>query len=127
MLVVCSTCQRHVREGEASCPFCKRALVALDVAPAPKPLRVAFAIAAATAAMGCGKTSEPAAVYGGPPVEMTDAAPAPTETVSPPAPAYGLPPPVVTEDAGTTSTTRDAGSPTRNTVRPLYGAPPSKR
>ena len=127
MFVVCANCQRHVRESESACPFCRKSIVALDVAPSAKPLRVAFAIAAATAAMGC--HNEPAALYGAPPVQMTDAStppttppqPTATETVSPPAPAYGAPPMTKTEDAG------PAPVSTTPQVRPLYGAPPAKR
>ncbi len=122
MLIVCSSCQRHVRENEPACPFCREPLVALEVSPTAKPLRVALAIAAATAAIGCGKTSEPPAT----PVEMTDASAA---QPMPPAPAYGLPPPEMMPEAGasTTPAPEPTTPPSRGTIRPLYGAPPIKR
>jgi hypothetical protein len=102
MFVVCSSCQRHVRESDGSCPFCRASIVPLDLSPTGKPLRVVLAIAAASAALGCGKTNEPTGtLYGAPPVEMMDASttPKPVETTMPPAPAYGAPPQLAT-DAG---------------------------
>src|SRR4051812_42527995 len=57
--VVCPSCSRHVRAGEADCPFCAKALAA-DLVPAPHGPRRnyigknATALAIAALAAGCG-------------------------------------------------------------------------
>ncbi len=76
-LVLCSSCSRHVRASERTCPFCNEAQPAVRP-PAPtyaKPLsRAAIVFASATAITACGKTQKddpPQAVtlYGVPPID----------------------------------------------------------
>lgn len=66
-LVPCTACERHVRAGEARCPFCgaSGSIAAPPVLKAPKGrlsslLIMTFHAAAATATIGCGgETSDP--------------------------------------------------------------------
>ncbi len=115
MLVVCSTCSRHVRKDESACPFCKAPLVAADLPPTrldPRRLHVlALALGAAAAASACGKTTKKeeipvsAAAYGVP--SMPDAG------MGTMAPAYGAPPPQTLldpPDAAPTADAADAGA-----------------
>ena len=60
--VVCGGCGRHVREGDAACPFCGGACVREASAAASTSARAALATALAVAA-GLGLQ----ACYGGPP------------------------------------------------------------
>jgi hypothetical protein len=76
----CPQCSRHVRADEARCPFCDRAIEALDRAPAAPSTRLgraalmAFgtAVVAATAVASCGgaqsgsSTGGPTTQDGGP-------------------------------------------------------------
>ena len=61
-LVLCESCQRHVRKSEASCPFCAASLPAHAPCAGPKKLpRVASraAIVFAGTALACGCFEEP--------------------------------------------------------------------
>ncbi len=76
-LLPCPTCSRHVRRGDASCPFCASVLDAsfgrsqARPTPGPRLVRAAtFALGTALAiSTGCGA---PATATGGPPVEDDD-------------------------------------------------------
>lgn len=136
-LLPCSSCDRHVRLGEASCPFCGAPVP--TEAPAPRvPLArlgraATLAFATSVAAAGCGDTHSPqpdagsiVPAYGVPPIDagIEDSGPgedAGTDAATPTAdagtdgggiaPAYGVPP----ADSGVQ---QDGGG-----VAPLYGAP----
>lgn len=114
-LAVCSECSRHVKRGEATCPFCATPLVVDDatVMPldesGPRVSRSAMLLAGAAVAAGCNlfqsaaiyggpPTPSPVAqdapavmatIYGGPPSLFADAAVAPTPPPMP-LPAYGI-------------------------------------
>jgi hypothetical protein len=74
--VACAACARHVREGEAACPFCGEAIPEGTAAPRPParsgPItRAAILFVGATAAAGCGGSTEGGNVplYGPAPVD----------------------------------------------------------
>lgn len=79
----CASCARLVREDR--CPFC-----AAELAPAPVASILARGSRAALFATALGVSSlatacheqGPVAMYGGPPMDTRDAAPAPTESAS---------------------------------------------
>lgn len=118
-LIPCPSCHRHVRVGDASCPFCA-ASVPSDVRPVPSATTrlgrgALFAFAVSVAACGGTTESEPAA-DGGTDTGATkdtgtaaDTSVTDTGTLSG---AYGSPPP----DTGV----RDTGAPA-----PPYGIPPT--
>lgn len=123
-LRACSSCQRHVRDYETTCPFCNSTLDSAaprrvpNVSRMSRAARLAVGAALATAALpGCTKTSNNegpdstiAQPYGAPPE--------PTETTI--AQPYGAPPepPAPVTDAGSTN---DAAL---SVPVPAYGAPP---
>ncbi len=106
-LVVCSSCARHVKAQEATCPFCKSVLVAAEMVPTVLDKRrwhaVVMAIAATTGA--CGKTDAKPDVVdiptAAPPYGMTsEPEPVPpdppeagarTVPIQAPRPPYGVP------------------------------------
>jgi hypothetical protein len=111
--VLCSSCRRHVRNDEPTCPFCA-ASVNADAPPPAAPWRMSrgalFAFASTVAIAGCGSQVD-TPVYGAPsPDAATDGA---TDTGGP-GPVYGAP-----ADTGTTAD--DTGG-----AMPLYGAAPDK-
>jgi hypothetical protein len=75
-LVPCPSCRRHVRAGEASCPFCKATFAEALAAPSPGPVvsssrplsRAALLFAAATLGASCKTTEEHVVLYGPPPI-----------------------------------------------------------
>lgn len=58
-LIVCDGCSRHVRAGDARCPFCQ--------SPAPRDARATAARAAAAACLAVAAGLSLQACYGGPP------------------------------------------------------------
>jgi hypothetical protein len=70
----CTSCQRHVRIDEGSCPFCGESLQLEAVAPTlPRIGRVAaIAAMAAAGASGCGDMGNPMPEYGAPVVDTGD-------------------------------------------------------
>jgi hypothetical protein len=113
--VVCASCARHVRASEATCPFCKKKVVAAVLPPTPMDKRkwhaLVMAIGAAASTEACGKTNaQPdaatiAAPYGvAMPDLVPDAAPpvdaGPVPTFTAPRPPYGVPRNDVLPDGG---------------------------
>jgi hypothetical protein len=131
-LTPCPQCSRHVRSGEASCPFCSAALSTPATArrsSARSGLKRAALFALSTtsvalAAPACGEddaeeeveepTNQP--VYGAP-------APTVTNTSAPGAGGAGNDVEPVTPGAGGADTDPDGDI----GVQPLYGAPPADR
>lgn len=119
-LLLCPTCQRHVKPRDPRCPFCGSAMQST----APFVPSAAVVLGLGIALAGCGSSVEPAPVtdaatdvtadngpapaYGPPP----DTGAADTRDVGPIA-AYGPPPP---EDTGAIE--EDSG------IAPAYGPPP---
>ena len=92
----CESCERHIRVGEAACPFCGAAVGAVaSVATggsSARPLsRAALLFTSATVVAACG-SSAPVPVYG--PATIPDAGP-----------------PDATADAGALDATTDSGAP----------------
>lgn len=119
-LVPCESCRRHVRSGEAACPFCK---VVRSAATAAVTAACALSIA------GC-DTFSPAAKYGGPPVvpPPPDAVALDAGAVTPTLPsstASGAP----ASPSSTASSPRLTESPDNgHVVAPVakYGGPPRR-
>ncbi len=113
----CSSCARHVRATETTCPFCTSALTACADTSEPTTTarlsRAAIVLAGAAALAGCGKESGIAPVYGGPPpVQLGADGGRPDNTGL--APAYGGPPEVY---PAPTPASTDAGAPKRDAGR----------
>ena len=102
----CTGCSRHVRAGEARCPFCDAALAVAHAAPTPPNLRLsraarmAFGAAVATGATIAGCASGTGPVGGDAGIKADSASPldAGPDVVAPPfdsggpAKPYGAPP-----------------------------------
>lgn len=119
-LVPCPSCSRHVRVGDARCPFCASALpnsLAQRVIPGTTQRltrAAAFAFTASLAVAGC--SSDPAPDSGTPAdVPVVTDAPTPTDR---PDVVQPTDTPAVTDVPGTDAGPLDDGS-----VMPLYGAP----
>ena len=120
-LVPCDACRRHVRSGEAACPFCKAVRGAATVA---------VAAVATLAIAGC-DTFSPAAKYGGPPDDYrysrSDAS-TPVTTEKPDATTSDntspTPTPTTTQSSPRLSDSSDNG----HVVAPVakYGGPPRR-
>lgn len=117
-LVPCDSCRRHVRAGEAACPFCKAVRNVTTVA---------VVAASALAIAGC-DTFSPASKYGGPPgyvytppdaetptttTEPSDAAVAPEPSTTASSPRLGEPGPDPTSSAGPKAPVAIYGGPPR--------------
>src|SRR6188472_1578861 len=99
-LLPCRRCARHVRRGEAECPFCGSPIASMPPRSFAVPMIVAAAGAALTLA-GCDGAivSSAQADEGDEPVRMTPQYGAPSYDPEPPPPQQGpQPPPPV--DAG---------------------------
>ncbi len=110
-LVLCPSCQRHVRDDAPTCPFCGDANTALATGPdrvarLGRAAIMAFGVAAGAATLdACKKESDSIAQpYGAPPNPPTpifDAGTAPSATATPTTPEtaiaqpYGAPPTIV--------------------------------
>jgi hypothetical protein len=142
--VPCPSCRRHVRAGDAACPFCGAAGAAEPaVAPSAsvpgqrlsRGAMFAFAVSVA-ACSSSGDDGNPGLMYGGPPIDAstldTGAADGGLDSGNP-APAYGAPADTGTPDASKPDTgnadtggASDVGADTSDTggPAPLYGLPP---
>lgn len=109
-LVPCDSCRRHVRAGDAACPFCKAVRNATTVA---------IAAVSTLAIAGC-DTFSPASKYGGPPPDY------PMPTAAPPdaAPDAAAPAPSTTASSPRLTEPEPSSRPTAPVA--LYGAPPRR-
>lgn len=117
-LVLCSECQRHVRDDANACPFCGREIAVTKASPERivrlgRAAIMAFGVAATAVSVdACKNTDSIVQPYGAPPTPTPDpttapppdAAPAPSETAI--AMPYGAPPQAI-PDAGAP---KDAGA-----------------
>ncbi|MEZ4312466.1 MAG: hypothetical protein R3F14_30940 [Polyangiaceae bacterium] len=127
-LVPCSSCQRHVFAGEASCPHCG----ATSSAPAVTAL-AAIAVSASLALTACERP--PAAVYGPPPSDPDLRTPAPATadpdpsadpSASAPATATDTPPPPPSaEPSASASASSTASASAPSTTEPAVKRPPA--
>lgn len=127
-LVPCPGCSRHVRAGEASCPFCASPLTLVAVEPPRTPkarlgraATFAFGAAVVTtiSVTGCSESSSPGGNDSGTRVDARIG-----EEDGGPAPLYGAPPDSgARPDAGSASP--DSGPPATDAGGPVpaYGAP----
>lgn len=108
MLVLCSSCDRHVRADSEACPFCgastyPKGAPATAPTPAARLGRAAIVTLGALALGGCGDAKSPNQVT----VDPVEAGPGPTATATATSTATAPPPP----------------PDYRNQAKP-YGAPP---
>jgi hypothetical protein len=130
--IPCAACARHVREGDAACPFCG---ATAPVAPAlsraagrlSRSAFLALGAAGALSATGCSSTSTPSPqpLYGSPPLvdagSLADVeVPLDAESDGGFAqPLYGATAPPVTDAGGEDAEPPEGGG---HMVQPLYGA-----
>jgi len=110
-LVPCSSCRRHVRAGEDTCPFCAQAISDESTQPIPRSTKrlnrgAMFAFTASLAIAGCGGNDSTA-----PPTPPGDSAADSTGDVA--------------KDGNTEdSTAKDTEVPDDGTMAGAYGGPP---
>lgn len=115
-LIPCSTCDRHVRPGDSSCPFCGAAM--LRAAPLRSGL-AAMTLAIPLAMASCRAQTK----YGGPPPPE----PAPVEQTTAADPNQDSTAPEPEPEPETTSSAEEAGPEDDGRLdKPMYGAPPPR-
>ncbi len=135
--VPCPSCRRHVRAGDAACPFCSEALPAsLQAVPAATQRLgrgALFAFAVSVAACGGTETPETTtdtgAVSDGTTDSVTDTGAAKddgidTSDTGGPVAAYGGPPDTGVKPDTATDTAPDGTATDSGGGTPLYGSPP---
>src|SRR4051812_6780999 len=113
-LVPCESCRRHVRAGDAACPFCKTVRTATTV--------VAVAAAALTIA-GC-EAFSPASKYGGPPAPYVAPDAETTTTTTTLTSDAAAPAPSPTPAASSPRLTAPTSDTTTHAPVAMYGGPP---
>lgn len=93
MLLPCGSCGRHIRESEASCPFCKASFDAQSSAKWLQRAATAAAVGVVLTLAGCPRADQGTATkYGAPPPPMTQSQPT-SAPDSAPTPEPPQPPP----------------------------------